>query len=151
MAADKTVIISVPETDDENSPMLELTVRRVTEVKISEELDSDIIKTFDEPVSVPSSDGGFKVDISALEARNIDEFKTLKKILLRMKKQSGNITVKENIKHKTGNFDDINYLSGVTLTSNEVTYDAEDLTARELSFNAETNSEVVDGEEIKLD
>ena len=71
--ADKTVIISVAD--------LELTFKRVTEVKISEELDSDIVKTFDEPVTVPSSDGGYTVDISALEARNVDEFKTLKKIL----------------------------------------------------------------------
>ena len=141
MAADKTVIISVAD--------LELTFGRVTEVKISEELDSDIIKTFDEPVSVPSSDGGFTVDISALEARNVDEFKTLKKILLRMKKEAGNITVKENIKHNTGNFDDVNYLAGVTLTSNEVTYDAEDLTARDLSFNATSLREVVAGEEIQ--
>ena len=139
--ADKTVIISVAD--------LELTFKRVTEVKISEELDSDIVKTFDEPVTVPSSDGGYTVDISALEARNVDEFKTLKKILKKLKTQSGNITVKENIKHKTGNFDDENYLSGVTLTSNEVTYDAEDLTARELSFNAEAMKEVVDGEEIQ--
>ena len=139
--ADKTVIISVAD--------LELTFTRVTEVKISEKLDSDIVKTFDEPVSVPSSDGGYTVDISALEARNVEEFKTLKKILKKMKTQSGNLTVKENIKHKTGNFDDENYLSGVTLTSNEVTYNAEDLTARELSFNAESLSEVIDGEEIQ--
>ncbi len=139
--ADKTVIISV---DD-----LELTFRRVTEVKISEELDSEVVKTFDEPVSVPSSDGGYTVDISALEARNIDEFKTLKKILKRMKTEQGNITVSENIKHKTGNFNDENYLSGVTLTSNEVTYDAEDLTARSLSFTAEALKELVDGEEIQ--
>lgn len=139
--ADKTVIISVAN--------LELTFKRVTEVKISEELDSDIVKTFDEPVTVPSSDGGYTVDISALEARNVDEFKTLKKILKKLKSESGNITVKENIKHKTGNFDDENYLSGVTLTSNEVTYDAEDLTARELSFNAESMKEVVAGEEIQ--
>ena len=139
--ADKTVIISVAN--------LELTFKRVTEVKISEELDSDIVKTFDEPVTVPSSDGGYTVDISALEARNVDEFKTLKKILKKLKSESGNITVKENIKHKTGNFDDENYLSGVTLTSNKVTYDAEDLTARELSFNAESMKEVVAGEEIQ--
>ena len=139
--ADKTVIISVAD--------LELTFTRVTEVKIKEELDSDIVKTFDEPVTVPSSDGGYTVDISALEARNVDEFKTLKKILKKLKTQSGNITVKENIKHRTGNFDDENYLAGVTLTSNEVTYDAEDLTARELSFNAESLKEVVAGDEIQ--
>ena len=79
--ADKTVIISVAD--------LELTFKRVTEVKISEELDSDIVKTFDEPVTVPSSDGGYTVDISALEARNVQEFKTLKQILKRLKTMLG--------------------------------------------------------------
>ena len=138
--ADKTVIISVGD--------LELTFRRVTEAKISEELDSEIVKTFDEPVSVPSSEGGYTVDISALEARDVDEFFTLKTILKRLKTESGNITIKENVKHKNGNFDDENHLGGVRLTSNEVTYDAEDLTARELSFNAETLSEYVNGKEV---
>ena len=141
MAADKTVIISVAD--------LELTFRRVTEANINEELDSDIVKTFDEPVNVPSTDGGYSIDINALEARDVEEFKTLKKILKKLKSEKGNLTIKENVKHKNGNFDDENYLSGVTLTSNEVTYDAEDLTARELSFNAEALKELVDGEEIQ--
>jgi hypothetical protein len=42
-------------------------------------------------------------------------------------------------------------LDGVTLSSNEVTYDAEDLTARELSFNAETLTEYIGDDEIKWD
>ena len=143
---EKTVIIGLTHEDITE----ELTFHRVTEVKISEELDSDMVKTFDEPVSVPSSDGGYTVDISALEARNVQEFFTLKKILKQMKTTQGDITVKEV--HKVRNeeaFEDINYLHGVTLTSNEVTYDAEDLTARELSFNAESMVETVDGEEVK--
>ena len=139
--ADKTVIISV---DD-----LELTFTRVTEAKIKEELDSKQIKTFDETVTAPSGEGGYTVDISALEARDVDEFKTLKKILKRLKTEKGNLTIKETVKYRTGNFDDEAYLGGVALSSNEVTYDAEDLTARSLSFNAETLKEVVDGEEIQ--
>ena len=140
--ADKTVIIGVDGK--------ELTFKRVTEVKISEELDSDIVKTFDEPVSVPSSDGGSTVDISALEARTVDDFFTLKQILKRMKTNAGDLTIKEIVKVRGENdFDDVNYLHGVTLTSNEVTYDAEDLTARDLSFNAEQLVETVNGNEVK--
>ena len=71
--ADKTVIISCKE--------LSLKFLGVTEAKITEELDSDKVKTFDDPVIVPSSDGGYTVDISALEARSVDDFVTLKKIL----------------------------------------------------------------------
>ena len=146
--ADNTVIISVPETDAPSSPMLELTFKRVTEAKISEELDSDIVKTFDEPVTVPSSDGGYTVDINALEARDVEEFFLLKRIIKRMKTYAGNLTIKEMVKHKNGNFEDVNFLTGVRLTSNEVTYDAEDLTARDLSFNAESLTETVDGETV---
>ena len=140
--ADKTVIISVED--------LQLTFKRVTEASISEELDAEIIKTFDEPVSVPSSDGGYTVDISALEARTVDDFKTLKKILNKLKTQTGNLTINELV-HVRGEPDFLaeNYLSGVRLTSNEVKFDAEDLTARDLSFAAEALREVVDGEEIE--
>lgn len=146
--ADKTVIISVQ--DDVTGETKELTFNRVTEVKISEELDSDIVKTFDEPVSVPSSDGGYTVDISALEARDVTRFRTLKQILQKMKTVQGNITVKEIVKVKgEASFEDTNFLGGVLLTSNEVTYDAEDLTARELSFNAETLNETIDGQPVE--
>lgn len=141
--ADKTVIISCAG--------LTLTFRRVTEAKVSEELDSDIVKTFDEPVTTPSSDGGFTVDISALEARNVDEFFDLKRILKLMKSKPGEITISEQHKHRDGNFLDENYCSGVTLTSNEVTFSAEDLTARELSFKAESVSEFVNGKEVTVD
>ena len=141
--ADKTVIISCKE--------LSLKFLGVTEAKITEELDSDKVKTFDDPVIVPSSDGGYTVDISALEARSVDDFVTLKKILKLMRTEQGEITISENVKHKSGSFLTENYLSGVNLSSNEVTYDAEDLTARELSFNALFLREVVDGTEITVD
>lgn len=138
--ADKRVQIGVGD--------LTLAFLRVTEASISEELDSDIVKTFDEPVSVPSNDGGYTIDISALEARNRDDFITLKRILKRMKTETGNLSIYETIKHRDGNFEVENHLSGVTLTSNEVSYDAEDLTARDVSFNAEAMREIVDNEEI---
>jgi len=141
MANTKTVIISCGDK--------ELKFLSVTEAKISEELDSDIIKTFDDPVSVPSSDGGYKVDISALEARDPTEYYDLKVILKRMKTESGNITISETHKHKSGDVLDENYLSGVRLTSNEVTFNAEDLTARELSFNAEGLRELINGQEVE--
>ena len=66
--ADKRVTIQVGDGNNKVS----LNLLRVTEAKESEEIDSDIIKTFDEPVPVPSSEGGYSIDISALEARNID-------------------------------------------------------------------------------
>ena len=138
--ADKRVQIGVGD--------LTLAFLRVTEASISEELDSDIVKTFDEPVSVPSNDGGYTIDISALEARNRDDFITLKRILKRMKTETGNLSIYETVKHRDGNFEVENHLSGVTLTSNEVSYDAEDLTARDVSFNAEAMREIVDNEEI---
>ena len=145
--ASKSVIISVTTEDNEN---LTLTFLRVTEAKISEELDSDVVKTFDEPVAVPSSDGGYTIDISALEARSVNDFILLKRILATIKHTPGNITISETVKYSPDQiFDDVNFLSGVTLTSNEVTYNAEDLTARELSFKATTLKETINGTEIQ--
>lgn len=146
--ADKRVQIGVPENPEEGLPALSLGLLRVTEASIEEELDSDIVKTFDEPVSVPSNDGGYSIDISTLEARNVEEFKTLKKIIKRLKTETGTLSIFETIKHKDGNFETENHLTGVSLTSNKVDYSAEDLTARDLSFNAEANREIVDNEEI---
>ena len=138
--ADKRVQIGVGD--------LKLALLRVTEFKVSEEIDSDLVKTFDEPVSVPSSEGGFTIDVSALEARSLTDFKKLKKIIKRLKTETGTLSVYETIKHKEGNFEMENHFSGVSLSSNEVTFNAEDLTARDLSFNAESMREIVDNEEI---
>lgn len=145
----KTVIITAGNKKD---GFKTLTITGVTEAKISEELDSDIVKTFDDPVTVPSSDGGYTVDISALEVRTVADFKQLKQILKKLKTDSGNITISEEIKVKDEDpFINRNYLEGVTLTSNEVEYDAEDLTARDLSFNATTLTEYINNDEIKWD
>ena len=146
--ASKTVIISV--VAEETNENLTLTFLRVTEAKISEELDSDVVKTFDEPVTVPSSDGGYTVDISALEARSVEDFILLKRILKNLKTTPGSITISETVKYSPDQiFDDVNFLSGVTLSSNEVTYNAEDLTARDLSFKAKKLEETVNGEVIQ--
>ena len=127
---------------------LTLSLLRATEATVSEENDSEIIKTFDEPVPAPSSEAGFTIDISALEARNVKQYKQLKKILKLMKTQEGKLTIYETVRHKAGDFETENHFTGVTLKSNKVKYSADSLTARDLSFNAGANREVIDGEEI---
>lgn len=123
-------------------------LKSITEVSVSEEIDSDLVKTFDEPVPVPASDGGYTLDVSLLVTRDIDEFITLKKIIKLMKSTEGNIQVKETHKRKNGDVTESNDFSGVLLSSNEVTYNAEDLTARDLSFKAKSVIEKVNGTEI---
>lgn len=139
--ADKRVQIGVGD--------LQLGVLRVTKVDVDEQFDSDITKTFDEPVSSPSNDGGFKIDMSAIEARSLNDFKMLKRIIKRMKTEDGTLSLYETVKHKEGDFEQENHFSGVRVTGNKVSFDAENLTARDLSFNAETMREIVDNEEIE--
>lgn len=128
---------------------LTLQLLRATEVKESEEIDSDITKTFDEAVTTPSSDGGFNIDISVLETRSVTDFITLKRIIKLMKNEvEGNISVFEDHKHKEGNFTAERHYTGVRLSSNDATTSAEDLTARDLSFIAQAQTEKVNGEEI---
>lgn len=130
----------------ENLSLEEL--RSVTEVKVSEEIDSDLVKTFDDPVPVPASDGGYTLDVSLLVTRDVDEFITLKRIIKAMKKSEGNIQVKEIHKRKNGDVTEVSDFSGVLLSSNEATYNAEDLTARDLSFKAKSVIEKINGTEI---
>ena len=131
-----------------NGVKLSLPLVRVTEVKESEEIDSDMIPTFDEAVPVPSTEGGYTIDISTLEARNIDEFIKLKRIIKGLKSDTGSLSIFETVKHKEGNFEVERHYNNVNLSSNEVTLSAEDLTARDLSFNAGECIEKVDNEEI---
>lgn len=131
-----------------NGAKLSLGLKRVTEVKESEEIDSDMVKTFDEPVPVPSSDGGYKIDVSILEARNIDEFIKLKRIIKGLKTDTGSLSVFETVKHKEGNFEVERHYNNVSLSNNEVTLNAEDLTARDVSFNAGECIEKVNNQEI---
>ena len=146
--ADKRVNIGVK--IDELGVDKSLQLLRVTEANISEEIDSQMVKTFDDPVSVPSNDGGFTVDLSMLEARNVNEYRTLKEILGYLKKYQGTLSIIETVKHKDGNFEQENHFSGVSLASNKVKFSATDLTARDVSFNAESMREYIDGEEVIL-
>ena len=123
-------------------------IKSVTEVKVSEEIDSDLVKTFDDPVPVPASDGGYTVDIELLATRFVDDFITLRKILRDMKTIEGTIQVKEIHKRKDGDVTERNEFSGVLLSSNEVTFNAEDLTARSLSFKAKTVNEYINDQLI---
>ena len=126
-----------------------LSLLRATEANVSEENDSEVIKTFDEPVSVPSSDAGFTIDISMLEARSLKDYKLLKQILKKLKNEPGTLSIYETVRHKQGDFEVENHFSGVTLKSNKIKYSADSLSARDLSFNAETMREIVAGTEIK--
>ena len=140
MAADKRVRITAGK--------LKLNMLYVTSADVDEKLDSDIVKTFDEPVTAPSSEGGFTINLSALEARSLADYKKLKQILKALKTTKGSLSIFETVRHKKGNFEVENHFSDVSLTSNKIKYDAENLTARDLSFNAATMREVVDGQEI---
>ena len=142
--ADKRITISVTY----NGAKLVLPLVRVTDCEESEEIDSDMVKTFDEAVPVPSSDGGYKIDISMLEARNIDEFIKLKRILKGLKTETGSLSVFETIKHKEGNFEVERHYNSVNLSDNKVKLSAEDLTARDVSFNAGECIEKVNNQEI---
>ena len=60
-------------------------LRGVTSTKVSEEIDSDLVKTFDDPIPVPASDGGYTIDISVIVTRNVEDFITLKKMINKLK------------------------------------------------------------------
>lgn len=131
-----------------NGTNYSLDLARVTEVKESEEIDSDVIKCFDEAVPVPSSEGGYTIDIDTLEARDLNDFISLKRILKGLKTNEGTLSVFEDIKAKTGDFTTERHYQGVLLSSNEVTLSAEDLTARSLSFTAGSVIEKIAGEQV---
>ena len=126
-------------------------MRGVTETKVSEEIDSDLIKTFDDPIPVPASEGGFTIDVSVIVTRNVEDFITLKKIILAMKKREGTISIMEIHRRKDGDVTEEQHFSGCLLSSNESTINAEDLTARDLSFKAKSQVEKINGVEIKVD
>ena len=130
---------------------LNLNLTSTTEVKVSEEIDSDLVKTFDEPVAVPSSEGGYTVSVETLETRTVKDFITLRKLIKRMKTREGAITVTETHERKGDEVDvtQKNFFNGCLLSSNEVTFNAEDLTARSLEFKAKTLREEVNGETIE--
>lgn len=124
-------------------------LKSVTEVKVSEEIDSDVVKTFDEPVAVPSSEGGYTISTELLEARDIEEFIKLRRVLKGMKKYPGEFSVFET--HQTRDGTEVkeeSHFTGCLISSNEITYSAEDLTARSIEFKAKKLTEKLNGEEI---
>lgn len=123
-------------------------LRGVTETKVSEEIDSDLVKTFDDPVPVPASDGGFTIDVSVIATRNVEDFITFKKMIKEMKKREGTISIMEIHRRKDGDVTEEQHYSGCLLSSNESTINAEDLTARDLSFKAKSQVEKINGVEI---
>ena len=138
--ADKRIQIGVGD--------LNLSLLRAKKASIEEELETKKEPTFDEVVVLPPSSGGYTIDIEVLEARSLSDFITLKKILKRMKTETGTLSIFETVRHKEGNFESEYHLSGVTVSSNKVEYAPDDLTARSLSFAAETMREIVNNEEI---
>jgi hypothetical protein len=123
-------------------------LRGVTEVKVSEEIDSDLIKTWDDPIPVPASDGGFTIDVSVIVTRNVEDFITLKKLIKEMKKREGTISIMETHARKDGDVVEEQHYGGCLLSSNKSTINAEDLTARDLSFKAKSQVEKINGVEI---
>ena len=126
-------------------------LRGVTKTKVSEEIDSDLIKTFDDPIPVPASDGGYTIDIDVLETRNVEDFITLEKIILAMKKTEGTISISETHMRSDGDVKVEEHHSGCLLSSNEAELSPEDLTAKSLSFKSKSRVKKINGTEIKVD
>ena len=83
------------------------------------------------------------IGLAYLENKKKLTKKLLERIIKALKTESGELSVYEDIKHRTGNFTTERHYSGVMLSSNEVTVSAEDLTARDLSFSASTCKEII--------
>lgn len=126
-------------------------LRGVTKGSVEEEIDSDLVKTWDEPVPVPASEGGFTIDVNVIETRNVQELITLEKILLAMKKNEGTISISETHRRKDGDVVVEEHHSGCLLSSNKHEISAEDLTAKDLTFKTKSRVKKVNGNEIKLD
>ena len=125
-----------------------LSLLRATEANVSEEIDSDVVKTFDQSVSIPSDSEAYTIDVSVLEARSLNDFKKLKRMLKRLKTQTGSLSIYETVRHKSGDFETEYHFGGVSLKSNKIKYSADSLSARDLSFNATSMREIVDNTEI---
>lgn len=125
-----------------------LQLLRATGVDEEADIDSDTTKTFDEPITTPSSEGGWTIDVSIIETRSLNDFIILKKILKLMKTEDGELSVFEDHKHREGNFTAERHYTGVKNSSDKNNMSAEDLTSREMSFIASGQTEFVDGQEI---
>lgn len=135
--ADKTVSIGV--NNDKN---LKLTFKHVTEVKVTEELEADSVKTFDGPVSRGQDNPPYTIDVSKLDLDTMANYVLFKKIIRALRTNYGTISVSEVVRPKgEGNYRITSHYNNILVSSNEYTIDAEDLTARELSFVAESCTE----------
>lgn len=146
--ADKTVSIGV--IDPENDENLSLTFKHVTKVDCNEELDGDSTDTFDGPVVRGTENPGFTIDISQLDLEAADSnqsamerYALLKKILRIMRNTKGTLTVSE-VSYPKGEaaFKVTEIYNDVLLTSNKHSISPKDLTARDLSFKAESLNEL---------
>lgn len=130
-----------------NGNPISVEVPRITEVKVSRELDggdpTPIING--EPVSVPTSDKGFTIDISTIYADSVDQYVKLAQVLKGLEENKGTLSVFEEIKTKEGTIEDEKNCHGVLISSNEYTLNAEDLSASELTFTAEKAEHKVNG------
>lgn len=120
----------------------------VTSIDVSEEIDSSLVKTFDDPIPVPSSEGGFTVSLNVISTRNVDDFIKLKKIIKASKTLEGTIFIKEVHERKDGNVEEEQAFSGCILSSNKHSMSVDDLTARDLEFSAKSVVEKINGTEI---
>ena len=141
--ADKTVSIGV--NNDKN---LKLTLRHVTEVKPKEELSADSTPTFDGPVTTGTDKPSYTVDISKLDLATMADYALFKKILKALRNNYGTISVSEVVRPKgDGAYRVTEHYNNILLSSNDYTIDAEDLTARDLSFIAQSRT---DKDPVKL-
>lgn len=132
--ADKTVSIGV-----NNNKKLKITCKHVTEVKVTEELESDTTATFDGPVVRGSDNPSYTIDISKLDLDSMDRYVLMRNILKALRNNYGTITVSEVVRPKgEGAYKLTSHYNNVLLASNEHTLSAEDLTAAELSFSGES-------------
>lgn len=130
-----------------NGSAISVEVPRITEVKVSRELDggdpTPIING--KPVSVPTSDKGYKVEIETIYADSIDQYIKLAQVLKAMEENKGTLSVFETLQTKEGTIEDEKNCHGVLISSNEYTLNAEDLSASSLTFTAEKAEHKVNG------
>lgn len=120
----------------------------ITSVEVTEEIDASTVKTFDDPIPVPSSNGGFSLSLSLVSTRNVNDFITLKKIIKAMKSREGTIHVTETHERKDGDVVEEQTFNGCLVTSNKHTMSVDDLTARDLEFSAKSVVEKINNTEI---
>lgn len=130
-----------------NGNAISVEVPRITEVKVNRERDggdpTPIING--DPVSVPTSDKGYEIEISTIYADSIEQYIKLAQVLKGFETNKGTLSVFETLETKEGTITDEKNCHGVLITKNEYTLNAEDLSASELTFTAEKAEHKVNG------